>query len=212
MATTRVFYINLDHRVDRRVHIEHQLVSMNLPWTRIPAIHEPKRGILGCGKSHVLAMQAFIRSGADRGIIFEDDFTFANTAIAIEQFKQFFEIPNFQWDVVMLAGNGSKENNWHIRADRTEWPFLAKVYDATTTSGYMVTKAFAPVLLQNLQEGVSLLDAHFQRFGIRKHDYCLDVYWKKLQPISNWFIFVPKMGYQADSYSDIENVFTQYRT
>ena len=76
----------------------------------------------------------------------------------------------------------------------------------------MVTKAFAPVLLQNLQEGVSLLEAHFQRFGIRKHDYCLDIYWKKLQPISNWFIFVPKMGYQADSYSDIENVFTQYRT
>ena len=112
----------------------------------------------------------------------------------------------------MLAGNGSKENNWNIRADRTEWPFLAKVFDATTTSGYMVTKAFAPVLLQNLQEGVSLLEAHFQRFGIRKHDYCLDIYWKKLQPISNWFIFVPKMGYQADSYSDIENVFTQYRT
>ena len=40
--------------------------------------------------------------------------------------------------------------------------------------------------------------------------YAIDMYWKKLQPQSNWFIFYPKIGFQYDSYSDIENHIVNY--
>ena len=36
------------------------------------------------------------------------------------------------------------------------------------------------------------------------------MYWKKLQPHSNWFICNPKIGYQMEDYSDIENTVVSY--
>lgn len=33
-----VFYINLDHRVDRREHMENMLTRLNLDYTRVPAV------------------------------------------------------------------------------------------------------------------------------------------------------------------------------
>jgi hypothetical protein len=40
--------------------------------------------------------------------------------------------------------------------------------------------------------------------------YSLDIYWKKLQPISNWYCLNPKIGKQMESYSDIEQRVTTY--
>jgi GR25 family glycosyltransferase involved in LPS biosynthesis len=175
---------------------------MGIPATRISAVYEPKRGILGCGKSHVLAVSAFLRSGATYGIILEDDFTFRDPDKAKEQFRSLFN-SDVKWDLVMLAGN-------IVKAEEGPVPFLRRVFDGHTTSGYLLTRSFAPTLLKNLQEGVRLLEQTFQRFGHSRREYCLDIYWKLLQPESRWFIFEPAMGYQVESYSDIEHVFVKY--
>ena len=200
--TTQVYYINLDHRYDRRDHIEGQLKTLGIPATRISAVYEPKRGILGCGKSHVLAVSAFLRSGATYGIILEDDFTFRDPEQAKEQFRNLFK-NDVEWDLVMLAGN-------IIKSEEGTVPFLRRVFDGHTTSGYLLKRSFAPTLLKNLQEGVRLLEQHFQRFGHSRRDYCLDIYWKLLQPGSRWYIFEPVMGYQVESYSDIVHAHVKY--
>lgn len=203
MATTGVWYINLDHRTDRRNHIEKQLVQLNIqPFTRLSATYEPRRGIVGCGKSHVRAVEAFLQSGKTYGIILEDDFTFRDPPQTPNQFKKLFTTP-LEWDVILLAGNVGASSP-------TEYPFLRRVQDSQTTSGYIVTRRYAPTLLANLKEGVRLLEQHFNRYGVKKHEYCLDIYWKKLQT-DRWYIFEPKMGYQIDSYSDIERRKVQYQ-
>lgn len=203
MATTVVYYINLDHRTDRRRHIENQLHSIGLTAQRISAVYDKQRGILGCGKSHVLAIQKFLQSGATYGIILEDDFTFAdNTEEIRNMFREFFK-SNVEWDVVMLAGNVLQDTEGPL-------PILRKVLDAQTTSGYMVTRKFAPILLENLIHGVGHLERYYSQTGRKNHDYCLDIYWKRLQPQNNWYIFNPKMGTQMQSYSDIEKRVTNY--
>jgi GR25 family glycosyltransferase involved in LPS biosynthesis len=203
MATTVVYYINLDHRTDRRIHIEQQLHSIGLPGQRISAIYDRTRGILGCGKSHVLAIETFLKSGATYGIILEDDFTFIDNLETTRQlFRDFFKA-NIDWDVVMLAGNVLKDEEGPL-------PILRKVLDAQTTSGYMVTRKFAPVLLENLRHGVGHLERHYAQTGLKNHNYCLDIYWKQLQPQNKWYIFNPKMGKQMESYSDIERKHTNY--
>ena len=203
MATTVVYYINLDHRTDRRAHIERQLNSIGLVSQRIPAVYDKTRGILGCGKSHVRAVETFLKSGATYGIILEDDFTFAGDLEPTRQmFREFFKAA-IEWDVVMLAGNVLKDEEGPL-------PSLRKVLDAQTTSGYMITREFAPILLENLRHGVGHLERHYMQTGRKNHNYCLDIYWKQLQPISKWYIFNPKLGIQMESYSDIEHRRTNY--
>ena len=200
--TTVVYYINLDHRTDRRKHIEEQLARMNMPATRISAIYEPTRGCVGCAKSHVLALTKFLESRATYGIILEDDFTFHDPEQAKNQFRQLFQ-SSIEWDLVMLAGNIAKYDNGPE-------PFLRRILDGQTTSGYIVKRSFAKTLLRNFKECVFLLEHSFQLFGRKKHEYCLDIYWKLLQPHSKWYMFEPAMGYQVESYSDIERAVVKY--
>ena len=47
--------------------------------------------------------------------------------------------------------------------------------------------------------------------GQRSHEYSNDIYWKRLQPQSNWYILYPKLGFQRESYSDNEEHVTDYK-
>lgn len=197
-----IYYINLEHRKDRRASIEQQISTFlgdnpnGVHVQRIEAIHVPGFGILGCGRSHILALQTFLASEHETCIIFEDDFVFSLPA---EQCRSMFEsffsqsrIAEKQWDVVMVASNTKSAEQYN--------ELLDKCIDAQTASGYMIHRSFAPTLLANLLEGSALLES--------THNINLfanDIYWKHLQPHSQWFIFRPKMGLQGESYSDIEH-------
>jgi GR25 family glycosyltransferase involved in LPS biosynthesis len=176
---------------------------MGLQATRIPAVHEPGREILGCVKSHIRSIEQFLDSGTACGIVLEDDFTFhEDTKWVVNQLTTFFA-SGIPWDLVMLSGA-------ILKSTETNMPGLLKVVDAQTSSGYMVARHFAPVLLQNLCEGAALLEQNFRTTGRKKPEWCLDKYWKQLQPTANWYIFYPKLGFQRVSYSDIEKRVVDY--
>jgi hypothetical protein len=83
-------------------------------------------------------------------------------------------------------------------------PGLLKAIKVQTASGYAVNRSFLPILKQNVDEGIVLLEEH--DIG----DYCVDQYWKRLQPQYNWYILSPKLGYQRDNYSNIEGKMVSY--
>ena len=128
-------------------------------------------------------------------MILEDDFEFTQSQDIINDLinKVFnSDIKNF--DVLMLSSNTVYQYN----LDNT--PFVTKIIDAQTLSGYVVNRKFAPLLLHNFKQGLGLLEP----FGNPVPEYCVDMYCKKLQPLSNWYCINPKIGKQAASYSDIE--------
>ena len=43
-----------------------------------------------------------------------------------------------------------------------------------------------------------------------KHNFAIDMNWKKLQPISKWYCIYPCLGKQMDGYSDIEQREVRY--
>jgi GR25 family glycosyltransferase involved in LPS biosynthesis len=147
-------------------------------------------GALGCAQSHIGILKDFLVSDDDFCIILEDDFRL-NEISELEKAVQ--KASAFQeWDVIMLSGNLIKHSE--------EEEGLVRVQEAQTTSGYIVSKKFAPTLLTNFREAENgLLES-----GTNFHDYCIDQYWKKLQPISRWFSVYPKIGYQESGFSDIE--------
>ncbi len=44
-----------------------------------------------------------------------------------------------------------------------------------------------------------------------KSEWCLDMYWKKLMPLDNWYSLKNRIGYQYSNYSDIEHRNVDYR-
>ncbi len=199
-----VYYINLEHRKDRYDHINNELNKTNIApekINRIDAVYIKDFGILGCGKSHILALEAFLKTPDSilNCVIFEDDFIFTQEQkVCNELIDKFFNsIKDF--DVLMLSSNTLKEEN-------TDYSFINRIKNAQTLSGYCVNKKFAPILLENFRDGVFNLE----KIGHKEPDYCIDMYVKKLQPKSLWYCINPKIGIQMESYSDIEKCVVSY--
>ena len=202
-----IYYINLDHRTDRNTEILSELKKMNIPDSkiqRIPAIYTKGFGILGCGLSHLKAVETFMRSDYKNCLILEDDFMFSlDTNYSNFLLNTFFKkLPIF--DICMLAGN-------LMKSEETSLPFIKKVIDAQTASAYIVTRTFAPVLIDTYKESTRLLEEYKKKTGQRSHEYSNDIYWKRRQPQSNWYILYPKLGFQRESYSDNEEHITDYK-
>ena len=201
-----VYFINLEHRKDRLEQFCGEMNRIGMPPEkvhRIDAVLNQEIGALGCSRSHIKAIDTFLKSSAKTCCIFEDDFTFTLDINYCKFLLNHLFNANIQYDVVMLSGNVMK-------AENTTMPFLQKVIDAQTASGFLITRSFAHKLKQNLEEGAEQLEKWYGLHKERKHEFCLDIYWKKLQPENNWYIFKPKMGIQRESYSDNEQKVTNY--
>ena len=197
-----IYIINLEHRKDRLDHVTNELSKTNIDPNkvkRIDAIYCPHFGALGCAKSHLLALEDFINSGKDTCIIFEDDFIFTEPQNIINDLinEVFNNVINF--DVLMLSSNTLVE-------ETTNYPFITKIIDAQTLSGYAVNKKFSQILLNNYKESINLLEP----LGYGYPYYCVDMYMKKLQPVSEWYCIKPKIGKQCTSYSDILKIDVDY--
>jgi hypothetical protein len=202
-----IYYINLDHRIDRKEQILQELQRMNIPDSkieRIPALYTKGFGILGCGLSHIKALEIFMKSDYKNCLILEDDFMFSVDVNYSNFLLTTFFKKNPTFDVCMLSGN-------LMKSQETVSPFIKKVIDVQTTSSYIITKKFAPILISNLYESTRLLADWKNKIAETKHEYCLDIYWKTLQPQSEWYILHPKIGFQRESYSDISNHITDYK-
>lgn len=198
-----IYYINLDHREDRCKEFLGEMERMGVPSkkiVRIPAVYKPKQGDWGCSLSHVKTMKMFQESSYTNCIVFEDDFMFTEDLGKVDSAFKFFFHENIPYDVCMLSGSVIQSE------EVSDTSIVLKLLEAQTTSGYMVSKAYCPTLLTNYQEGAALIEKSYQEKGKGveiQHAFCVDQYWKRLQPRGNWYIFNPKLGKQRDSFSDI---------
>lgn len=197
-----IYFINLDHRIDRLYEFLTEMKKINFPFNkivRISGVYKQNQGHLGCSLSHIKALENFIASDYKNCIIFEDDFEFTQSADKINQaFDNLFN-NNIDFDVCMISSNTVSQQN-------TKYPFLKKIDSTQTTSGYMVSQKFAYTLLKNFKKGAELLKNSYNNNNF-KDEYAIDQYWKLLQPDNNWYVFEPKLGKQRSSHSDIMNGF-----
>lgn len=205
-----IYYINLDNREDRKTEFLEEMRRIGVPQekiSRVSAVNKPGQGDWGCSLSHLIAVEKFIESGLDTCIVFEDDFLFTQDLKTINAgFREVFDTKTGPFDIVMLSAN---EIDTVVTP---KYKLLKKVNDAQTASGYMINKSYATILLQNYREGTNLIE---NSYGGGKSDalqgpFCVDQYWKRLQPQSNWFVFSPKLGIQRESHSDIQGGVVNY--
>ena len=198
-----VYYINLNHRTDRLNHIKNEIKKTNIDESkvhRIEAIYDDY-GALGCSKSHCVALENFINSPETNQtcVVLEDDFEFTQGQdIVNDMIDKVFNSIVKDFDVLMLSSNTYSELN-------SKFNFVTKILKGQTTSGYVVSRKFAPILLKNYKEGADLLSQTRDR-----PKYSIDMYMQQLQPNSKWLCLSPKIGKQMESYSDIEKQWLNY--
>jgi GR25 family glycosyltransferase involved in LPS biosynthesis len=197
----RIFYINLDHRKDRKDQIENELELMNLKHNseRVEAVKTSPGGI-GCGLSHIKALKLAKEKGYKNVLILEDDFEFLISKEEFEsQLTLFFDNVK-EYNICMLGYH-------HKRIQNSDFPFLDKVLDSQTTSGYIVHQNFYDTLIENFGEAIKIYNFNPAIHWL----YSIDQYWKKLQPTSAWYAFKTRIGKQRANYSDISGSFQDHK-
>jgi glycosyl transferase family 25 len=193
------FYINLEHRTDRKEHVEKELNNIGIKAIRFNAV-KMKNGAIGCTMSHLKILQEAQKSNLDHVLIVEDDITFLDPDLFKRQINKFFELHGNKWDVILLAGNNIPP---YERIDET----CVKVTRCQTTTGYLVNGHYINVLISNIKTGLTQL--------INKPsetvNFAIDKFLFVLQRSSNWYLITPLTVVQKNDYSDIENKVVDYR-
>ena len=205
-----IYVINLKHRTDRLESIMKELNDMGVEPARIKrieAIHIPEFGALGCAQSHRLALSLFLKNKDYKNcLILEDDFVFTRDKNYVDSTinEVLSSLPT--WDVLMLSAN-IIEAQPRLGSNK-----FVKILDAQTTSGYAVTKEFAPKIVEKFKDSEYNMKKFFKVYhdSLVKHNFAIDMNWKSLQPSSNWYAIYPCIGKQQDGYSDIEKREVKY--
>ena len=195
------FYINLDHRTDRKQHVEHQLeqIKMATNITRFNAIKNAN-GRIGCSLSHLKCLNMAKEANWECVMIVEDDILFMLPDSFVENANSFFSNKKNKWDVLLLAGN-------NLPPFEINDGVSIRVSHCQTTTGYIVKRHYYDALISNIKEGIAKLmkepEYHYY--------YAIDKYWLHLQKQDRWMLLIPIIVVQKPDYSDIEKKYTDYQ-
>ena len=194
------FYINLDHRTDRKEHVTNQLTNLGLHgFERFNAI-KMENGAVGCSMSHLKILQTAFQNNWDHVLIVEDDITFLDLDLFKANFETFLQRNGNNWDVILLAGNNMPPYD-------TIDDVCIKVKRCQTTTGYLVNGHYIKKLMENVKMGLTQL-----MYKPASHAmYAIDKFWFLLQAVDKWYLIVPPTVVQREDYSDIEKRQTNYQ-
>ena len=194
------FYINLEHRTDRKEHVENELKKIGIKASRFNAI-KMKNGAIGCSMSHLKILENAKKNNLEHVLIVEDDITFLDSELFKTQINTFLKNHENNWDVILLAGNNMPP---YEKIDDT----CVKVSRCQTTTGYLVNGHYINVLAANVKMGLTnLLNKPDE-----KSKYAIDKFWFILQSVNKWFLIIPLTVVQREDYSDIEQKVINYQS
>lgn len=196
-----VFYINLEERIDRKIHMELQFSKLGVNAQRINA-RKMKDGCIGCTMSHIHCLELAKLRNYEQICIVEDDAYFTNIKLFKNSLKKFYKNKELNWDVVLIGGNVVKPFNKIS-------DYCIRSYNTQTTTGYIVKKHYYDILIRNFKDSMKqLLNDPVSKENRDK--YALDMYWKRLQRSDKWYMIIPLTVSQLSGYSDIEKRAVSY--
>jgi len=196
-----VIYINLDSRTDRNEEIINELSQINIDMSKVHRLSAVKRkwGALGCSLSHIACLKTIQERGYKRTLILEDDVGFESKDVE-------------RWNAgVIDINNMIKSNNYdmiflggfvrdHDGPLKTSYPTLFQTKNTSCTHAYIVKAEYVNRLIEQTETAVQMM----MKEAPNVKQFHLDNAWSILMARDRWFISIPTLAYQRDSYSDIE--------
>lgn len=192
-------FINLNNRTDRLGHVTKQLASIGLVGERFNAC-KTAVGAIGCTLSHIKCLELAKARDYEQVFICEDDITFLDPDTFKSSLELFANNRELEWDVLIIGGN-------IVPPYEPIANYCVRVGECQTTTGYVVKRHYYDVLIDNFRDSVKNL----VREPHNKQSFALDIYWKRLQKSGRWYMIFPLTVVQYDTYSDIEERYTDYR-
>jgi glycosyl transferase family 25 len=201
----KIIYINLDSREDRNREIQEEFKRLQIPDDKIirfSAIRHETEGAIGCSQSHIAVLKMAMEHNWKNYLVLEDDFNFIPDVTFIDNvFDHFFaQFSGESWDVLNLA------RGYHQDCKDTHVKYVQKVFDVSTTSGFVVNRHFYKTLLANFIKGFEHLCEEPKNHPM----FCIDRYWNRIMALSNWYITNPSVGYQRTGHSSIGGYVVDY--
>ena len=192
-------YINLEHRMDRLVHVKNEMAKINVVGNRFNAI-KTTNGAIGCSMSHLKCLEMARQNKSPYVFVCEDDIQFLDPPLFLKNLETFCETIKNDWDVLIISGN-------ICPPFQSIGDFCVKLTNCQTTTGYIVQQHYYDTLIANYREGIT----KFLADPTNNREYAVDMYWKRLQTKDNWYMIVPPTVVQMEGFSDIEKRQTNYK-
>ena len=211
-------YINLEHRIDRRVEIETELRAARIPLNRVNAsdgaswaslsttcpYSKPSKcaAVLGCKLSHIDALDLALRENWQHVAVFEDDFAWAKgiNPSTVQNLIWILENKLETWDLLAISLNIRQSEPVKLSIDLRDSEInyeVVRILDAKATHGYLVNRHYMRTLKSNIQACAKI---HIQ----------IDNCWRTLQKSALWYGLSPQLGTQRPGFSDIEKEVVNY--
>jgi len=203
-----VIYINLDSRKDRNEEILGEIRRIGIPEEKIHRLSAVKRswGALGCALSHQAVLDFIIQKGWNRTLVLEDDAGFEDKDTerwenGLKDISSFMESSGTEdtdskWDVIFLGGFVRDENG----PVKTDYKSLWRTRNTSCAHAYIVRGKYAPTMRDITNMAIQML----MKSPSNYKQYFLDNAWVPLMAKDKWYITLPTLAFQRESYSDIE--------
>jgi len=184
MCNIPVLYINLHKRKDRKEHIENEFKDFQ-NVERIEAVDTSDTylsGALGCGLSHIKALERAKEKDYDEVMICEDDFQWIN--------RDKFIYPDVEFDICLLEC-------MYLKYEKLSCNYN-KIWAAQHTGCYIIKKHFYDTLIDEFKTSHEKLEKELIR------DNYIDIHWSRIQKENMFICPIKKIGKQLEGYSDIQ--------
>lgn len=196
-----VIYINLDTRPDRNEEILTELNQINMNMDKVNRLSAVKRkwGALGCSLSHIACMKAILEKGWKRTLVLEDDAGFE--AKDVERWNAGVidintKIKSDNYDVIFLGGFVRDPDG----PLKTDLPTIYQTKNTSCTHAYIIKREYAQKLLDHTETAVQMM----MKDAPNIKQFNLDNAWSAMMAKDRWYISIPTLAYQRESFSDIE--------
>ena len=211
MNSIQVYYINMDHRADRREALLKEFHRVGFTDDQITRVHATSyKGCpnAGCMSSHAAALRIAERENANLAqalvapfqgaysLIIEDDFQFIEDVSKIHLDISFFldHKKNDIWDAILLTTHLAKleESN-----DSPNFIF-SKITYSSNAAAYLIHKDAMLPLARLFEDNLENL------YQTKMHwIYQNDQLWCHMMKTGNWYMFNHYLGFQKGDYSDL---------
>lgn len=211
----QVYYINMDHRADRREALLKELARVGFTDNQITRVHATSyKGCptSGCMSSHAAALRIAEKHCHDRenenlaqalvapfhgaySLIIEDDFQFIEDVSKIHSDISFFldAKKNDNWDAILLTTHLAK-----LRSHEENNRVFSQITYSSNAAAYLIHKDTMIPLARLFEDNLENL------YQTKMHwIYANDQLWCNMMKTGNWYMFNHYLGFQKGDYSDL---------
>jgi len=199
----RIYVLTTEPRVDRYFHLLLELCRVGAPLHRIhkhcgaftPHTGDPTQDRYICAsENHADVTADFVAAGHRACLVLEDDFSFISDTRCVHDSLAALFASDRDFYVCFLS-----YSKWGP-VDECDELVSFNRQACTTSSGYLLRRETAPVVLGCQREGVEQM-----KKGRPPSTYCCDRYWARYNAEGRMLCFRRKLGFQYVTHSDIVN-------